>query len=164
MAGLIYHEPLPAWNRPEMKDLQRLDPDLLKALDALLDERSVTRAAQRLGVSQPALSAMLTRLRDSFKDELFVRASRGIVATTRAVELAGPLKSVIQHAAALLQPTGFDPAQTGRHFTLAATDYAFHAIAVPLAVRHQATGTATQAESGAPAGLPVVSPAGTRRA
>lgn len=119
MAGLIYHEPLPAWNRPEMKDLQRLDLNLLKALDALLDERSVTRAAQRLGVSQPAMSAMLTRLRDSFKDELFVRASRGIVATTRAVELAGPLKSVLQHAAALLQPTAGNTVSQEGHSLLA---------------------------------------------
>ncbi|WP_426469821.1 helix-turn-helix domain-containing protein, partial [Salmonella enterica] len=60
-------------------DLRTLDLNLLKALAALLDERNVTRAAARLGVSQPAMSGILTRLRESFDDPLFARSQRGIV-------------------------------------------------------------------------------------
>jgi len=73
-------------------DIRNLDFNLLKTLDALLDERSVTRAAQRLALTQPAVSGMLTRLRESFDDPLFVRAQRGIVPTLRAQQLAAPGK------------------------------------------------------------------------
>ena len=62
-------------------DIKSLDLNLLKALDALLDERSVTRAAERLALTQPAVSGMLTRLRESFDDPLFVRTQRGIAPT-----------------------------------------------------------------------------------
>ncbi len=60
-----------------MKNIKSMDLNLLKALDALLDERNVTRAAARLGLTQPALSGMLTRLRESFGDPLFARSQRG---------------------------------------------------------------------------------------
>ncbi|SQB29296.1 leucine transcriptional activator [Citrobacter koseri] len=62
-------------------DIRTLDLNLLKALDALLDEGSVTRAAQRLSLTQPAVSGMLIRLRDYFDDPLFVRTSHGMVPT-----------------------------------------------------------------------------------
>ncbi|MGF2530780.1 LysR family transcriptional regulator, partial [Ralstonia pseudosolanacearum] len=78
-----------------MRDIRTLDLNLLKALDALLDECNVTRAAARLAITQPAMSGMLTRLRDSFDDPLFVRAQRGVVPTQRALELAGPVKQVL---------------------------------------------------------------------
>jgi hypothetical protein len=71
-------------------DLRTLDLNLLKTLDALLDERSVTRAAARLALTQPAVSGMLNRLRDYFDDPLFIRAPHGIVPTTRAEALAAP--------------------------------------------------------------------------
>ncbi|MEN1783294.1 helix-turn-helix domain-containing protein, partial [Pseudomonas aeruginosa] len=58
----------------KMKNIKSMDLNLLKALDALLDERNVTRAAARLGLTQPALSGMLTRLRESFGDPLFARS------------------------------------------------------------------------------------------
>ncbi len=64
-------------------DLRTLDLNLLKTLDALLDERSVTRAAARLALTQPAVSGMLNRLRDYFDDPLFIRAPHGMVPTTR---------------------------------------------------------------------------------
>ncbi len=60
-------------------DLRTLDLNLLKTLDALLDERSVTRAAARLALTQPAVSGMLNRLRDYFDDPLFIRAPHGMV-------------------------------------------------------------------------------------
>ena len=73
-----------------MRDIKTLDLNLLKALDALLDERHVTRAAARLGLTQPAMSGILMRLRESFDDPLFARTQRGIVPTQRALELAQP--------------------------------------------------------------------------
>lgn len=85
-----------------MRDIRTLDLNLLKALDALLDERNVTRAAVRLAITQPAMSGMLTRLRDSFDDPLFVRTQRGVVPTQRALELAGPVKQVLGEVDALL--------------------------------------------------------------
>lgn len=115
-----------------MRDIRTLDLNLLKALDALLDERNVTRAAARLGVTQPAMSGMLTRLRETFDDPLFARAQRGIVPTPRALEIAAPLRQVMSELEALMLPADFDPETAERTFTIAATDYASRAIAVPL--------------------------------
>jgi DNA-binding transcriptional LysR family regulator len=114
-----------------MKDLTALDLNLLRALDALLDECNVTRAAARLGVTQPAMSGMLARLRETFGDPLFVRAQRGMVPTRRATELAQPLKQILHGVSGLLEPSVFDPSTARNTFTVAATDYALRAIAVP---------------------------------
>ena len=115
-----------------MKDTKAVDLNLLKALEALIDERNVTRAASRLGVTQPAMSSMLTRLRDTFEDPLFVRASRGIVPTHRALELVGPLKHVMSEISTLLSASAFDPLTARQTFSIAATDYALRAVALPL--------------------------------
>ena len=115
-----------------MKNAVRtMDLNLLKTLDALLDERSVTRAAERLALTQPAVSGMLTRLRDCFGDPLFSRTQRGIVPTLRALELASPVKQILSDMEALLQPKEFDPASAELTLTLAATDYAVKAVVVP---------------------------------
>lgn len=90
-------------------DIRTLDLNLLKALDALLDEGSVTRAAQRLSLTQPAVSGMLIRLRDYFEDPLFVRTSHGMVPTMRANELSTPVKQILTDIAILLKPKKFDP-------------------------------------------------------
>lgn len=108
-----------------------MDLNLLKALEALLEERSVTRAALRLGVTQPAMSGMLTRLRHTFEDPLFVRVQRGIAPTERALELGAPLKLIIGEISNLLQPPIFDPSTARLKFTIAATDYALRAVALP---------------------------------
>nr|WP_255662496.1 LysR family transcriptional regulator [Acidovorax sp. D4N7] len=108
-----------------------MDLNLLKALDALLQECNVTRAAARLGLTQPAMSGMLTRLRESFGDPLFVRAQRGMVPTQRALDLRQPVQQVLAEIDALLQPPLFDPATAQLTFTIASTDYALRAIAVP---------------------------------
>lgn len=119
-------------------DIKSLDLNLLKALDALLDERSVTRAAERLALTQPAVSGMLTRLRESFDDPLFVRTQRGIAPTLRALALAGPLKELLCNAEALLRPQAFDPATAHMTLRIAATDYALQAVVLPfLAVLRQ---------------------------
>ncbi|MET0352007.1 MAG: LysR family transcriptional regulator [Rhizobacter sp.] len=123
-------------------DIRTTDLNLLKALDALLDERSVTRAAERLALTQPAVSGMLTRLRDTFGDALFVRSQRGIVPTLRALELAGPVKQLLQDAENLLRPSAFVPADARMTLTIASTDYAMQAVLVPFlaALRRQAPG------------------------
>jgi DNA-binding transcriptional LysR family regulator len=121
-------------------DIRHLDFNLLKALDALLDERSVTRAAERLNLTQPAVSGMLTRLRDSFDDPLFVRAQRGIVPTLRAQQLAVPVKQLLSDIEHILQPQAFDPITASMTLTIASTDYALRAVVVPFlsALRVQA--------------------------
>ncbi|MCQ4158667.1 LysR family transcriptional regulator [Roseomonas sp. GC11] len=123
-------------------DIRTLDLNLLKTLDALLEERSVTRAAARLGLTQPAVSGMLTRLRDAFGDPLFIRAQRGIVPTPRAQELAAPLRQALSGIEAMLQPAAFDPARADFTLGIAATDYALRAILVPFmaALRARAPG------------------------
>lgn len=125
-----------------MADIKNLDLNLLKAFDALMDERSVTRAASRLALTQPAVSGMLNRLRDAFADPLFVRASRGVVPTARAEALAPAVRQVLLEVAALLQPLHFDPAQAALTVRVAATDYALRAIVLPwmAALRAQAPG------------------------
>lgn len=125
-----------------MNDLRSLDLNLLKTFQVLLEERSVTRAAARLAVTQPAVSAMLGRLRDQFGDPLFVRAQRGIVPTPRALELAEPLARVLRDIETLLQPAAFDPAGVDMTVTMAGTDYSLSAVVVPFlsALRQQAPG------------------------
>lgn len=112
-------------------DIRKLDLNLLRALDALLDERSVTRAADRLALTQPAVTGMLNRLRESFDDPLFVRAQRGIVPTARAEALARPIKQLLADVEGMLQPDAFDPQTAGMTIKVASTDYALRAIVVP---------------------------------
>lgn len=114
-----------------MRDIKNVDLNLLKALDVLLDERSVTRAANKLALTQPAVSGILTRLRDSFDDPLFVRTQRGIIPTPRALELAGPVKRVLEDIGTILQPTSFEPITATKTISIAATDYALQTIIVP---------------------------------
>lgn len=115
--------------------MRTIDLNLLRALDALLDERNVSKAAERLGVTQPAVSGMLSRLRESFGDTLFVRSQRGVQPTMRAMELAAPIKQILAEVETLLRPTQFDPATASFTLTLAATDYALQAVVVPFATK-----------------------------
>lgn len=114
-----------------ISDIRQLDLNLLKALDILLDERSVTRAADRLALSQPAVSGILTRLRDSFDDPLFVRTQRGLTPTPRALALAAPIKAIINQVESILHPPEFIPEQAEITVKIACTDYALEAIIVP---------------------------------
>ncbi|BBP64482.1 MULTISPECIES: LysR family transcriptional regulator [Pseudomonas] len=98
------------------------DAALLLTLKALLEERNVTRAAARLGISQPALSARLARLRDILADPLFVPAAngRGVVPTPRAQALEQELLQVLEGLRRLAsEPDAFDPATTTRTFVIA---------------------------------------------
>lgn len=112
-------------------DIRTLDLNLLKTFNALFEERSVTRAATRLALSQPAVSGMLNRLRESFDDPLFVRTQRGIMPTPRAEELSAPIKRVLADIESMLRPASFDPASADFTLSVAATDYAQQAIVVP---------------------------------
>jgi DNA-binding transcriptional LysR family regulator len=106
-------------------NVEQLDLNLLVALDHLLRERSVSRAARRMGVSQPAMSATMGRLRAVFEDPLFVRAGRrGVVATPRAENLEQPVREAVAAAERVLQHgAGFDPSQAQLRFTMCASDY-----------------------------------------
>jgi DNA-binding transcriptional LysR family regulator len=103
-------------------DLSEIDLGLLLALESLLHERNVTRAASRLNIGQPALSARLNRLRQVFADPLFVPAAtgRGVVPTTRAVELQTELAEVLGKLRRMVEgPAVFDPARAQRTFVVA---------------------------------------------
>jgi DNA-binding transcriptional LysR family regulator len=90
-------------------NLAQLDLNLLMALHALLEERSVTRAGETLGLSQSATSHALNRLRKLFDDPLLVRTSKGMVPTPRAENLLEPLRKILSDIKQLIQTPTFDP-------------------------------------------------------
>src|SRR6185437_2265143 len=101
-----------------------LDLNLLRVFDALIEARSATRAGERLGLSQSAISHALGRLRYVLKDELFIRGSDGMQATARAAEIAPRLRQGLLQIELALAPTDFQPENTDRRFTLTCTEYA----------------------------------------
>lgn len=106
-------------------DIRAVDLNLLKAFDALHAERAVTRAASRIGLSQPAMSHALSRLRGLFGDELFVRTQSGMEPTARAREIAPLIGAAIEQIeAALNLGAGFDPATSTATFTAGMGEYA----------------------------------------
>lgn len=105
-------------------DISRLDLNLLRVLDVLLDERHVTRAAARLHLTQPAASAALARLRAAFGDPLLVRGGGGLLLSPRAAELAPRVRALMREVEALgARPRAFDAATAQQRFVLATTDY-----------------------------------------
>jgi len=118
-----------------MIDLKGTDLNLLVSLDALIDEANVTRAAARLNISQPALSAQLARLRDLFRDPLLVPSStgRGMIPTARALELRVPLHLALKDIeTAIKRPPAFDSLTADRSFAIAASDNATVVLGVAL--------------------------------
>lgn len=104
--------------------MERFDLNLLGALDALLTERNVTRAAEKLNVTQPTMSGMLQRLRYRFRDQLLVRNGRGMDLTPLALVLRNSVRDALRGIEALLlaEPI-FDHATSRRSFTIMASDY-----------------------------------------
>ncbi|NDL65671.1 LysR family transcriptional regulator [Acerihabitans arboris] len=124
-------------------DFHGIDLNLLVAFDALMDERNVTRAAIRVGVSQPAMSAALSRLRTLFGDPLFLRSAEGLLPTPRARDIAQPTAQALrQLEAALVKKPAFVPQEASLTFTLGLSDYPAFVLlpALAMALEKQAPG------------------------
>jgi len=106
------------------RDIARLDIRLLLAFDALVETRNVTRAAQKLDVSQQGLSGQLSRLRVLFDDPLFIRSPGGVVPTPRADSLAATVRTALSQLEQVITPQSFEPASYSGTAVIAASDYA----------------------------------------
>ena len=105
---------------------QRLDLNLLVALNVLIEERSVSAAAKRLNLSQPAVSGALNRLREFFDDELLVQSGRQMVLSAKAQELADPVRDALMLIRTrITTPVQFDPSTAERTFRIIASDYVY---------------------------------------
>ena len=108
-------------------DYAGFDLNLIVAFDALMAERHVTRAAIRIGLTQPAMSAALSRLRKATGDELFVRGPKGLAPTPRAHDLIAPLRRALDTVSGALDlQTRFQPKEASQTFTLALSDHPAH--------------------------------------
>jgi DNA-binding transcriptional LysR family regulator len=115
-----------------LMNLNSLDLNLLVALDALLREANVSRAAMRIGLSQPAASHALQRLRDLLGDPLLVRNGARMELTPRAQALRGPLAQALDQVRGLFIPDDFDAGSSERHFRLMMPDLAVELLMPPL--------------------------------
>lgn len=114
-------------------DIRQADLGLLLALDTLLSERNVTRASERLNISQPAMSAQLARLRDLFDDPLLVPSGRSMVPTARAISLQEPLhRSLLDLSQLVRERQPFEPDTVARAFRIIGTDYLHTLVTLPL--------------------------------
>ncbi len=104
-----------------MSRIADINIDLLLTLDALLTEQNITHAARRLGISQPAMSARLTRLREIFGERLFISSphGRGVIPSPRAEALRPQVSEILRNITTLLEPAQFDPARSRRTFVVA---------------------------------------------
>jgi DNA-binding transcriptional LysR family regulator len=130
--------------RDAERSLARLDLNLLVTLDALLAEKSVTRAARRLNLSQPAVSVQLAKLRQILKDPLLIPGSRGMAPTSLATSLERPLRDALEQLVQVIAPARpFDPAQATLTWRVAASDYSARVLLQPLlpGLRRAAPGT-----------------------
>jgi DNA-binding transcriptional LysR family regulator len=113
--------------------LREVDANLLLSLHALLEERNLTHAGERMTMSQPAMSGALARLRKHFDDELLVRSGRGFELTTLAEEIRPQVAEAVEAAEALLgNQRDFDARSSGKRFTVSMSEYAMTVLAEPL--------------------------------
>jgi DNA-binding transcriptional LysR family regulator len=112
-----------------------IDLNLLRVLDVLLEERSVTRTGTRLGLTQSAVSHALNRLRFMLNDELFLRGPAGMQPTPRAVEMGPQVHAALNQLQAALSPADFEPATSERRFSVVAGPYASAILAPPVVRR-----------------------------
>ncbi len=110
-----------------------IDLNLLIVFDALIQERNLTRAGRRLGLSQPATSHALGRLRHMLNDDLFMRGPEGMQPTPRAQQMAQPIRDALRVLRLTLEPEDFVPAESSRGFTLVVNNYAARAVVPTLA-------------------------------
>src|ERR1700694_1849478 len=113
--------------------LGAIDLNLLVVFDAMMRDRSVTRAGHRLGLSQPAMSHALTRLRHMLKDELSAPAPNGMMPTPRAEELATPIRIALDGLQQSLEPVQFEPSKARATFRIAVDNYAAVVLDAPIA-------------------------------
>lgn len=114
-------------------DIKSADLALLTTLDVLLAERNVTRAAGRLGLSQPAVSTQLARLRDLFGDPLLLPDRRGMIPTARALAMQDELHAALEGVRGVVaRSAAFDPPTLEGTLTIAASDYGHVAVSLPL--------------------------------
>jgi DNA-binding transcriptional LysR family regulator len=118
-----------------VQKLGAIDLNLLVVFDAIMRERSVTRAGHGLGLSQPAMSHALTRLRHMLKDELFVRSPNGMMPTPRAEQLATPVRIALSGLQQSLEPVQFEPPKATRTFHIAVDNYSAIVLVAPIAAR-----------------------------
>jgi DNA-binding transcriptional LysR family regulator len=120
----------------EATDLSGVDLNLLRALEALLTERSVTRAAEKLGLTQPGMSRALARLRELVGDPILVRTPQGMTLTAPAQQLLGPVRFALDAVSlALGKRAPFDPSRATRRFVIATSDYIELVLLGPLLAR-----------------------------
>jgi len=112
----------------EVEEIYRRDLNLLVALRILVEERSVSRAAERLSLSQSAMSRILGRLRNLLGDPLFTRQGQHLIATEKALSITRALGEPLESIRQLLSPVDFDPKSCEQTFTIATTDYAMQTI------------------------------------
>jgi len=122
-----------------LQRLAKIDLNLLVSLHILLEEGSVSRAADRLSITQPAMSKTLGRLRETFDDPLFVRSKRGIQPTPRALGLVAELKAILGQIDGLLDAGDFSPAAYRGEITLAISEYVGFTLLPPLLARLQSS-------------------------
>lgn len=122
-----------------------LDLNLLIALDVLLDERSVSAAAARMNLTQPALSAALSRLRRYFEDDLLLPVGRRMIPTPLAEELRPLTKQLMRDASLFINmSSSFDPATSKRRFGIGTSDYIITVLLAPLLARLEAIAPGVQ--------------------
>ncbi len=109
-----------------------LDLNLLKVFDAVMEERSVLRASQKIAVSQSAVSHSLARLRELLDDDLFVRTAGGMQPTGRALAMASRIREALRSLEFAIELPNFDPAKSAKQFTLAANDFTTMVLISPL--------------------------------
>lgn len=116
-----------------MAKLRNVDLNLLVAFEVLMRERSVSRAAEKISVTQSAMSHILHRLREQLDDPVLVKTGRGMQPTDRALSLVEPVSRILREIEELLQsPTGFGPRSSQRRFVISATDYMEYLLMPPL--------------------------------
>jgi DNA-binding transcriptional LysR family regulator len=104
------------------------DLNLLIVFDAVMQDKNLTRAGQRLGLTQSAVSHALSRLRHMLNDEMFVRSPEGMLPTPRAERMAGPIHQALEEMRVVLEADEFDPSRASRTFKIAANNYAARAV------------------------------------
>ncbi|HLV49126.1 MAG TPA: LysR family transcriptional regulator [Aliidiomarina sp.] len=126
-----------------MNHFRQIDLNLLTYLDALLRERNVTRAAEQLNITQPAMSNALKRLRDLLNDPILVRTSEGMMPTERALAMKPQVRQILYAVEEVIQPSrNFEALASNRVFRIMVSDYAASTLMAPLlnALREKAPG------------------------